>query len=263
MKSVLGRVRVRVGFSIRQKIVNTSNKLKFKKDCNMIVVVGDVHGEFPQLYEGLRMVDARGVTFVQLGDFGLGFESPAYDHKVLTRMNDHLTGKESMLYVIRGNHDNPSFWTDEGRMEFTNIKFVKDNTVLELDGKRCLFAGGAPSVDRRVRTKGVSFWENECYKYSPFDADVDLVFTHEVYHGASNFTTNNHVVKHFAKDDPTLMDYLLDNQKEMEKFYLRLKEANEGKMLKWYHGHYHVSDVCFTDGFEVNCLSIHEFKEVR
>lgn len=229
----------------------------------MIIGVGDVHGDFVKLYESVRGVEARGVTFVQVGDFGLGFDSPSNDYKVLNRLNDHLTGKESVMYVIRGNHDNPSFWTPEGRMEFSNIKFVQDNTVMELEGKRCLFAGGAPSIDRKGRVKGVSFWENELYHYSPFDGPLDLVFTHEVYHGVSNFSMHNEAVDYFCDRDETLRDYLIENQLEMEKFYNRLAEVNAGHPVKWYHGHYHKSDYVNNGWLEVTCLSISELKEVR
>lgn len=231
----------------------------------MIIAIGDVHGEFVKLYEKIRDIDERGVNFIQVGDFGLGFDSPMQDYKILNRLNDHLRGKESMMYVIRGNHDNPSFWSQDGSIPFSNIIFVPDNTIITIEGMECLFAGGAPSIDRRVRTKGVSFWNNECYKYEPVDVTrVDLVFTHEVYHGASNFSLNNDAVKYFAANDSTLMDYLVENQVEMERLYSLIESNNDGRYVKWYHGHYHKYDV-WSNGLwlDVTCLGILEFKEVR
>lgn len=234
----------------------------------MMITIGDVHGDFVKLYEIIRSVNERGVIFVQVGDFGIGFGSQSryceiMDDLNLNRINDHLQDKDSVMYVLRGNHDNPSFWTPNDRMGLSNIKLIQDNTVMELEGKRCLFAGGAPSIDRKRRVIGVSFWENELYRYSPFDGPLDLVFTHDVYHGVSNFSLHNVTVNHFCRTDETLRDYLVKSQSEMKKLYNRLVEVNDGHSVKWYHGHYHQSDYTNNGWLEITCLSILETKELR
>lgn len=229
----------------------------------MIITIGDVHGDFDKLYDGLKNISEYGTTFIQIGDFGLGFNSPINDYKHLTKINDYLFGKQSMMYVIRGNHDNPSFWTPDGQMEFSNIKFVQDNTVLELEGNRCLFAGGAPSIDRKGRVNGVSFWKNEQYTYSTFDGPIDIVFTHDVYHGISNYSVYNGSVDYYCFNDTSLRNYLIDGQMEMEKLYNRVMATNDGRNVKWYHGHYHTSSYNKHKRITVISLSILEFKEIQ
>ena len=106
----------------------------------MIIAIGDIHGEFGKIQNGMvEIMESAGepVNFVQLGDFGLGFERPKRDHDRLTTINHFLKEKDSHLYVIRGNHDNPSFWNEGCGYEFSNIHFVCDDSIQEIDGKSC------------------------------------------------------------------------------------------------------------------------------
>jgi len=237
----------------------------------MIVVVGDVHGKFNEFKIGVRNIlnetytDGLPINFVQLGDFGLGFEKPMHVFNELLDLNTDLALRKSTLWVIRGNHDNPSFWNPETGYKFDNIHFVQDDSILELDGKRCYFAGGAISIDRCVRKQGVNYWESEVYQYKNktiYD-NIDIIFTHDVYQEISNFKLHaSDIVKQWIQKDKYLYEDMMAQQYELKKIYENVVSKN--KPTKWYHGHYHESSVCYYNENSFTCgLSELEFKEVR
>ena len=240
----------------------------------MIIAIGDIHGEFGKIQNGMvEIMESAGepVNFVQLGDFGLGFERPKRDHDRLTTINHFLKEKDSHLYVIRGNHDNPSFWNEGCGYEFSNIHFVCDDSIQEIDGKSCYFVGGAVSIDRSRRTQGIDYWKSEIYRhknssrYYSFERGIrqkiDILFTHDVYHPVSPFGTTSDNLKYWCERDENLMGDILKSQAEMMSLYHDVYDSNPN--FSWYHGHYHESHVTNNDGQIVHSLSILEFKEVR
>ena len=234
----------------------------------MIIAVGDVHGEFKEMQSQMvEIMESAGepVNFVQVGDFGLGFERPKRDHDRLTTINHFLKEKDSRLYVIRGNHDNPGFWEWGCGYQFSNIEFVPDDYVRVIEGKTCYFAGGAISIDRCRRTQGIDYWAAEEYKVKDlirFVSDpIDILFTHDVYHPVSPFGTTSDVLKYWCDRDQNLMGDILNSQNSMMSLYHDVYDTNP--KFSWYHGHYHESHVTNNDGQLVHSLSILEFKEVR
>ena len=234
----------------------------------MIIAIGDVHGEFKEMQSKMvEIMESAGepVNFVQVGDFGLGFERPKKDHDRLTTINHFLKEKDSNLWVIRGNHDNPGFWQWGCGYEFSNIHFVPDDSVVELDGKSCYFAGGALSVDRCKRTQGIDYWKGEQYNVDniqfPIPYPVDILFTHDVYHPVSPFGTTSDTLKYWCEKDEELMGDIVYSQIVFKNLYDSIYKINPN--FSWYHGHYHESHVTNNDGQVVHSLSILEFKEVR
>lgn len=234
----------------------------------MIIAIGDVHGEFKEMQSKMvEIMESAGepVNFVQVGDFGLGFERPKKDHDRLTTINHFLKEKDSNLWVIRGNHDNPGFWQWGCGYEFSNIHFVPDDSVVELDGKSCYFAGGAISVDRCKRTQGIDYWKGEQYNVDniqfPIPYPVDILFTHDVYHPVSPFGTTSDTLKYWCEKDEELMGDIVYSQIVFKNLYDSIYKINPN--FSWYHGHYHESHVTNNDGQIVHSLSILEFKEVR
>ena len=233
----------------------------------MIIAIGDIHGEFSKIQNG--MVDimesaSEPVNFVQVGDFGLGFERPKRDHDHLTTINHFLKEKDSELCVIRGNHDNPGFWQWGCGYEFSNIHFVPDDSIVKLDDKLCYFAGGAVSVDRSRRTQGIDYWAGEIHNERNllgFKDHIDILFTHDVYHPVSPFGTTSDTLKYWCERDENLMGDILNSQHSMMSLYHAMYDSNPN--FSWYHGHYHESHVTNNDGQVVHSLSILEFKEVR
>ena len=233
----------------------------------MIIAIGDVHGEFEEMQSKMvEIMESTGepVNFVQVGDFGLGFEKPKKDHDRLTTINHFLKEKDSHLWVIRGNHDNPGFWGWGLGYQFSNIHFVPDDSIVELDDKLCYFAGGAVSVDRSRRTQGIDYWAGEICNESNllgFKERIDILFTHDVYHPVSPFGTTSDTLKYWCERDENLMGDILNSQIVMKNLYDSIYKINSN--FSWYHGHYHESHVTNNNGQVVHSLGILEFKEVR
>jgi UDP-2,3-diacylglucosamine pyrophosphatase LpxH len=234
----------------------------------MIVAIGDVHGKFDQLITKMEVVleGNTGVNFVQLGDFGLGFEQPVQDWNKLNPINEHLRKKGSTLYVIRGNHDNPAFWDWSCGFHFSNIKFVPDDSILTIEDKVCYFAGGAVSIDRSRRRQGIDYWCGEEYRQDPVlylgNNKVDILFTHDVYHPCSPYSIQkSEAVKYFVPMDEHLVKDLERSQSVIQKLYDDIMKTNPN--FVWYHGHYHESHVTNNNEQITHSLSELEFKEVR
>ena len=234
----------------------------------MIIAIGDVHGKFDQLISKIDDVleTNTDVNFIQLGDFGLGFKDPKIEWGIMSMINLRLEEGNSRLYVIRGNHDNPSYWDGGTGFHFSNIEFMTDDHVREIEGKMCYFAGGAISIDRLRRRQGVDYWVGENYRPDPVlyvgDNKIDILFTHEVYHPCSPYTIDgSDAVKHFAKEDTFLIEDLNRNQSVMEKLYKEILKTNPN--FVWYHGHYHQSHVTNNNEQITHSLSELEFKEIR
>lgn len=230
----------------------------------MIIAIGDIHGKIGELSDKIDGLNfEHRVNFVHLGDFGLGFDNPIREHRKLKDLDYTLTKSGSKMFVIRGNHDNPTYWTQDGSYEMENIQFVPDNTVMEVEGKVCLFAGGAISIDRINRMKGVNYWPNEEYKWhmpSIVPTRIDHVFTHDVYQPCSPFKMESPITMRWLNSDKTLKGSLEESQAEMKKLYDFLMSLNDD--FSWYHGHYHESHTTIRGKQKTYSVSIMELKEV-
>lgn len=237
----------------------------------MIIAIGDIHGEFDKFYFELeKFFDGReaeqGVNFVQVGDFGIGF-NPLREWKELLPIRKILKINNSKLSVIRGNHDNPAYWDSLiGFQSDGLIEFVPDNTIRKIDDKICYFAGGAISIDRTRRRQGLDYWRGEEYNidrktFNLAGEHIDILFTHDVYHGCSPFTVNNHIVNYFKEIDDNLEGDLLLHNSRMETLYSEIIKTNPN--FAWYHGHYHESHLTVNGEQKTHSLNIFEFKEVR
>lgn len=230
----------------------------------MIIVIGDIHGKISGMSEKIQSMNPEmGTAFVHLGDFGLGFDSPIKEYKKLKGLDFILSMTDSMMYIIRGNHDNPTYWDQNYSFEFPRIKFVPDNTFMEIKGKMCFFAGGAISIDRLNRNKGANYWPMEHYQFcvpNEVPTRVDHVFTHDVYHPCSIFNVDSQFTQRWFTIDPNLRQDLIKSQRQMEKMYDFLMSINQD--FSWYHGHYHESNVMVNGKQKTHSISIMEFKEV-
>ena len=125
-----------------------------------VFLVGDIHGDFPPFHAFVRRVRGRGVAVVQVGDFGHGFldDPTAADAAAFFREHANTCG------FIRGNHDDPGIcraspgWIPDGHHD-------PDWDIM--------FVGGAFSVDRKHRTEGLDWWEDEECSIAELNAIVD------------------------------------------------------------------------------------------
>ena len=84
------------------------------------------------------------------GDIGVGFKNIEYYNKMFSTLNAVLRKMNSVLYCIRGNHDDPSYFNDN-KINKSNIKLIKDYSVISVGDKNILCVGGAVSIDRKYR----------------------------------------------------------------------------------------------------------------
>lgn len=231
----------------------------------MIAVIGDVHGKFYELrHEMINLLREHGkLDFVQVGDFGLGFDSPGRDWEQLKLINEVLIqASNSILYVIRGNHDNPAFWQPGTGFNFSNIQFIEES-IIEIDGRLCYFLGGAISIDRCKRIQGVSYWTGESTvwnnNFSHYRiTSCDLIFTHDVYQKWTPFTIHSPYALAWAERDRKLIEDLEYQQERV--FETISKHISYMKPVHWFHGHYHESHKTQIENPTVTVIGLSELE---
>lgn len=171
-----------------------------------VLVLGDVHGDWRRLKKFIS--DQAPDAIVQVGDFG-------YWHPFELAL-------DVPLYFIDGNHEHhptlPSKVTEVGR----NVFYVPRGTVAKLNGKNCLFMGGAASIDFMYRTEGVDWFKEEIISESDLynlpDLRIHTVFSHTA---PSEFNMREGIK--FYDPSRDRLSYIL------KKYEPRL----------WFSGHYH------------------------
>ncbi|MFZ6013406.1 MAG: metallophosphoesterase [Bacteroidota bacterium] len=210
----------------------------------MLLFLGDVHGEFPELSKKIVRYQISNASIIQVGDFGIGFRIKQ-EIEELQVLNSILAESNSTLYTVRGNHDDPSFFT--GRSAFSNIVFVQDYTLLTVEGHNILLVGGAVSVDRSVRALGSDYWKDEVFTYNEKlltdvlanVSSLDIVVTHNAPTEFWPYTFDGIVSKFAQRDDLLLRDL----QQDRGNYSRLLKHLQVMNLLpeSWYYGHFHAS----------------------
>ena len=229
--------------------------------------LGDVHGNWKYLEWELStsfkaFVDS---DIIQVGDFGVGFRTIEQEMAALYEINDTLFTINAMLYIIRGNHDDPTYFSTN-KLEFSNIKFLKDYTVLNCSGKNILCVGGAVSIDRVYRHHN----NMHHFKGEEFNLNLDLVPTNKkidilVTHTAPTFcypTGFNNLVYSFAANDPTLLDDLTKERKLLTELFDYLKET-DNNITHHYYGHFHADKVESINDTKHVLIGINNFVDFR
>jgi len=244
-----------------------------------ILYLGDLHGNFNVVNQYVKHYDITDAYIIQVGDFGVGFSTLDKEKRLLKMTNDVLVKRNIILYAIRGNHDYKPYF-DNDPFGFTNIKLVKDYTVLNLEGKNILCIGGAVSVDRKlqmtkhqlngnfdVKTGNERWWNDEGFVWQD-DKLVDLrniniVVTHTApdYCIPDNSNGFGAFVNGFFKNDPELKLDLLHERRQMTLAFQTIKMYNE--ITHHYYGHYHRSDLITIDGVNHRVLGVGELWEER
>lgn len=239
----------------------------------MIVFTGDWHGEYDRAYRKIKSLDLRDLTIVQVGDFGIGFERKKKDLRKLEVLNEQLKARNIILYVIRGNHDDPEYFY--GTTNFSNIKLIPDYTVIGIDGIKILGVGGAISVDRKPnpdvtinysgkrwkgRTEGSNYWAEEAFVLKDIDlSDIDVVFTHSAPDFVTPYTKRG--MKKWMKHDPELEADVNAERNGLTKLYENLKATNN--ISHWFYGHFHFSNIDYIEDTKFVLLDEHEFFELK
>lgn len=209
-----------------------------------IYFLGDIHGNFELIDYYCRIYKLKSVCIIQVGDFGLGFKKNEKER--LENLNNKLAENDNILLAIRGNHDNKDLWYND-TYNFSNITFVKDYTVMNINDLNFLFIGGATSIDAKDRTIGYDYWENEVIEFNDEYAkyleglrNIDVLITH------ATPTRCFPLIGSYKNNDRPILDNIFE-----------LLQKNN-KIVRHYYGHYHKSNIEYINDTKHILLGIGE-----
>lgn len=144
-----------------------------------ITVTGDTHGEYGRLAEIIRVMskyDDSEKYLIVAGDFGYLFMDDFAENKILNEIQQ----QDFTVIVIPGNHENYKAFSQYKTVDFhgakahmvrENVFYIRRGEIFTLGGKNFFCMGGGYSVDRYMRRRDVSYWEEEMptddeYKYA-------------------------------------------------------------------------------------------------
>ncbi len=206
-----------------------------------VYLIGDIHGKFNQLIELLHPIQDS--ILVCVGDFGIGFEK-TFDAEmaILDYINKQMISSGNTFHVIRGNHDDPKYFSKEMEdMDFSQLKFSVYNSF-ELAGYKTLFVGAAISIDRSGRKEGKAI--------SPIPTDLpNDIFELIITHNAPNFVNHSSHNLYDELGNPVKTD-VLNDRKILDDLYERQKKT----VKKWFYGHFHNSQFMNLENTHFRCL---------
>lgn len=151
------------------------------------IFLGDTHNDLEFAESAARLASQHSAEIHQLGDFG--FLWPGNDQ--LQDLSDMLVGLGVTMRFCCGNHDDHPRLRKHVRACVAtpiapNVIYQPRGSVHEdEDGTRFLFCGGAPSIDRAYRTKGLSWWPEEVITRAELDralsatGPIHVLVTHD------------------------------------------------------------------------------------
>lgn len=247
------------------------------KNIENVVVCGDIHGEYTHFYKYQRKHDLINTVFIFAGDFGIGFDlNIKKEFRRLNLINNSLIKRNNYMLVVRGNHDNPYYYNNETILnQISNIKLLKDYTVLNILDNNFLFVGGATSVDRKPngrylgRKVDVNYWLDEKFILDENllikainNIDINYVVTHstpdfaypQTYAGASDW----------FRTDPSLIEELIvERRLHTELYNIVLNNNQDSKSLKgWFYGHYHDNHQMYFNDTKFQLLDKNSFNYI-
>ena len=157
------------------------------------LILGDVHGFWANMNTTIAAaIQAHpDIThIIQVGDFGYGWTS--YGGKPFKASRGFFSDEEMAIYDaaeklwLDGNHENHDRLDDDGGAWQPGWTYMPRGSVLEVDGYRMMFFGGAASTDKEHRVTHVSWWPQEDITYGQIqktldevDGPIDALFSHE------------------------------------------------------------------------------------
>lgn len=203
-----------------------------------IYFTGDIHGNFePFVFYITVQKQLHDTTVFVAGDIGIGFYKLNYYLDTFKRLNKKLAKYNIQVYFIRGNHDNPIYFTENSPIDeyYSHIHFVKDYEIITIENHNILCIGGATSVDKIYRKENETWWAEEYVHYFDINKivnieNVDIV----VSHAAPMFVSPKYERISWMSDETDL--YAKRDRNILSNVYFELY-----KQLKyWFHGHYHM-----------------------
>jgi predicted phosphodiesterase len=248
--------------------------------------IGDIHGEFSAIGYWIKQHQLKNCDLIFLGDFGLGFDSLQKEINDLTPVNKICNEFNVDCYILRGNHDDPSYYnTDENKLNLSHIKPLEDYTIISFKEHNILCVGGAISLDRTYRHDSymnylllyklkhhcsdevaeanvkLYHWENEGFKYSKqkinsinrLHIPIDIVCSHSS--PKQCYPINNSRLDEWVSVDASLKKDVTNERENLAKL-LETLQNYKNPIKAWYYGHYHEHHVEEIDGVKYTLLDM-------
>jgi hypothetical protein len=218
----------------------------------LLLFVGDHHGDWDRLFTVINNTKIENCYLISVGDSGIGFKPKKAQLEEITRLNNKFKKLNIIFMAIRGNHDDPFYFTGDNKINLSNFKLIEDYTVMEHNGKSIQFIGGATSIDRSMRKEGVSYWKDEGLQFNKDKLQkVDTLITHTAPSWCFPQTFNQ-MVYDWARDDGYLLEELTLEREVMGEIF---KVCQPSLHL---YGHYHDSWNEEINGCKHRLLNINE-----
>ena len=210
-----------------------------------IYFLGDIH---TQTKFHRKLLELPPGDLYILGDVGFGFD-PGCD-KGLYNAFKKLTDNGWEIYLIRGNHDNPVYWYENRNDGNDKVHFLKDNTIVEINGEKFLVVGGAVSIDKMYRKKDKNWWEDE-----------EITLTHYDFYDKIKDEISG-IISHTGPVPPTINHHVLFSREiaedvEREYMYISFLQKHLSPK-KWFHAHFHCHCKYNNNNCDYTCLDIEE-----
>lgn len=256
--------------------------------CEVTAFLGDIHGDFSVISNKVIKYAKNSVIFL-CGDVGMGFCKPGYYEMEFSKVQRVLESNNSVVVLIRGNHDDPRYFHDTKSVSdslaigFKRIIFADDYDIFRTKGDHVVLCmGGATSYDRYNRKYGSDLFHGEefylpetdtyewilnqypeCQSESiPDHPPINIIASHiaPTYAGNTNKTIGGLKDEDF-KFDPMIQEKCWDERKKMD-YLIHLLSYSE-KIEYHFHGHYHKH--CFYEDYPTRIigLDINELYEIR
>ena len=214
---------------------------------NKILIVGDIHGDWGKLNTLLTV--KRPDIVLQCGDFGwwpqMEVKKPILYGNQKEWLLEGVKTCGADVYFCDGNHEDHHALSQTGNilLMYGNVWHGTRGSILTLpDGRNVLFAGGAESVDRNVRTAGHDWFPKETIK----DHDLDKMLAHDRVDIVISHTCPTTFLKHLRNgnlaksNDPSCvaLEYVL----------------NKYKPEQWFFGHWHLQKEGYDKGCRWQCM---------
>ena len=234
-----------------------------------IYILGDIHGNYSVITKFLS--DKNDCLLIQVGDFGIGFTDEETEYQKLKSLNRELSRNSNYIKVIRGNHDDPDFFTGDfnkisrfiNNVDLCNIELLKDYSVIEANGENYLMVGGSISIDRKSRILDKSYWLDEQFILDKEKLESLTNIDRIICHTSPSFCDPlqfNDLVYSYSITDANLLKELTKERMDMTELYSIVSKNNTIK--SFHNGHFHSNYYFNHNGTDFICLDINTVVEI-
>lgn len=211
----------------------------------MIYITGDTHGEKERL---MNRPWTEKDTLIVCGDFGFLFYDTAQEQMFLDQCERDLP---YTICFVDGNHENfdmlERYPVEQWNGGFVhrirrNILHLMRGQMYTIEQKTFFVFGGAYSIDRYMRLKNISYWEQELPTNEEYKWAVENLKAHDM--------RADYILTHTAPSEMIRRLGYVPDPHEMELSGYLEYILYEVEHRHWYCGHWH-EDRAVTDRFTV------------